>query len=155
MTTALTTGTKATARKDARTGLTLPLSRHLGLQDLAKHRAMLAMELEYLAKKFDRYGWDRDRNTAAQDRQKLDFMDALQDYPLDEVRAACKAVVLASPNRMPNEGHIVAQVLAERKRAVTHIPKQETQDEARKRVTAERAAQIVAAAGFAPRRFGQ
>jgi hypothetical protein len=82
------------------------------------------MEIEFLAKKFDRFGWDRERNTPAQDRQKLDFMDALQDFPLSEVQAACKAAVLANPNRMPNEGHIVAEVLNARKRAVVFKPRQ-------------------------------
>ena len=106
------------------TGLTLPLSKHLDSRALAQHRAMLAMEIEFLAKKFDRFGWDRERNTPAQDRQKLDFMDALQDFPLSEVQAACKAAVLANPNRMPNEGHIVAEVLNARKRAVVFKPRQ-------------------------------
>jgi hypothetical protein len=46
---------------DPRTGLTLPLSRSLASQDLAKHRAMIAVELEVMAKKFDRFGWERDR----------------------------------------------------------------------------------------------
>lgn len=76
---------------------------------------MVAVELEVLAKKFDRFGWDRDRGTMAQDRLISDWMDALQDYPLGEVRAACKAAVLADPKNMPNEGHIVAKVLEARR----------------------------------------
>ena len=47
-----------------RTGLTLPLSRSLGSQDLSRHRAMIALEMEVLAKKFDRFGWERDRGLA-------------------------------------------------------------------------------------------
>lgn len=81
------------------------------------------MECEYLAKKFDRFGWERDRNTPAQDRQKLDFMDALQDYPLDEVRDACRAAVLSSPNRMPNEGHILSAIMEARKSKVAALPR--------------------------------
>lgn len=41
---------------DTATGLILPLSKSLGSQDLAKHRAMVAVELEVMAKKFDRFG---------------------------------------------------------------------------------------------------
>jgi len=154
MTTALTT--QQDLPKDERTGLTLPLSKHLGLRALAEHRAMLAMECEYLAKKFDRFGWERERNTPAQDRQKLDFMDALQDFPLDEVQAACKAAVLENPNRMPNEGHIRAQIMAARKRAVQHLPKQESAVSLPEPTAEEKArvAAMVRAAGFATKRAG-
>jgi hypothetical protein len=117
---------------------------------------MLAMECEYLAKKFDRFGWERERNTPAQDRQKLDFMDALQDFPLDEVQAACKAAVLENPNRMPNEGHIRAQIMAARKRAVQHLPKQESAVSLPEPTAEEKArvAAMVRAAGFATKRAG-
>lgn len=117
---------------------------------------MLAMECEYLAKKFDRFGWERERNTPAQDRQKLDFMDALHDYPLDEVQAACKAAVLENPNRMPNEGHIRSHILAARKRAVAHLPKQEPNITTHTPTAEEKArvSALLAEAGFAPKRFG-
>lgn len=75
-----------------------------------------------LAKKFDRFGWERDRNTPAHDRLMVDWMDALQDYPMDEVRAACRAVVKESPNRMPNEGHVVTAILAARRQYVLANP---------------------------------
>ena len=70
--------------------------------------------MEILAKKFDRFGWDRDSGTAAQDGMIRDWMDALQDYPLDEVRAACRRAVIENPNKMPNEGHVVRQILKSR-----------------------------------------
>ena len=106
--------TTSEAPRDAATGLTLPLKTFLGSQALAQHRAMVSIELEVLAKKFDRFGWDRDRGSMAQDRLISDWMDALQDFPLDEVRAACKAAVLSDPKNMPNEGHIVAKIMAAR-----------------------------------------
>lgn len=113
MTTALQTQT-SDFPKDAATGLTLPLSKSLGSQALAQHQAMIAFELEVLAKKTDRFGWERDRNSPAHDRLVMDWISALQDYPLDEVRAACKAAVLADPKNMPNEGHIVSKIMAAR-----------------------------------------
>lgn len=100
----------------AANGLTLPLSRSLGLPDLAQHRAMVAVELEVLAKKMDRFGWDRDRNSPAHDLIIVDWMDALQDYPLDEIRSACREAVRLRPNDMPNEGHIVAEIIKARAR---------------------------------------
>jgi hypothetical protein len=80
----------------------------LGSQELSKHRAMVAVELEVMAKKVDRFGWDRDRGTMAHDRIVSDWMDALQDYPLGEVKAACAEWVLSNPRKMPNEGDIVS-----------------------------------------------
>lgn len=142
------------ATKDGRTGLTLPLSRILASPDLAKHRAVIGVELEVLAKKFDRFGWERDRGSMAHDRMLTDWMDALQDYPLDEVRAACAAAVIDNPNRMPNEGHVRAAILNARKRHVSALPKPAELDAERVPVDRARAAAIMAEAGFAPKRFG-
>lgn len=141
---------------DPRTGLTLPLSRSLGSQDLSKHRAMIALELEVLAKKFDRFGWERDRGTPAHDRQLLDWMDALQDYPLDEVRSACRAAVAENPNRMPNEGHVLAAISAARKEHVRWLPKPrepmpEPVDFATRRAEAERILREVGMAHTMPK----
>jgi hypothetical protein len=132
--------------KDAATGLTLPLSRSLGLQDLDQHRAMIAFELEVLAKKFDKFGWDRDRGTPAHDRLMTDWMDVLQDYPLIEVQAACKACVIRQPSRMPNEGDVLQGIMEARRMAVLRLPRKETpqnfskltpDEMARKRAVAE------------------
>jgi len=122
MTTALATGSFL---RDERTGLILPLSRSLGSQDLAKHRAMVAVELEVMAKKMDRFGfgWERDRNSPAHDRLVIDWMDALCDFPLDEVRAACREWVSSEPRKMPNEGDILKRIMAARARAVAALPK--------------------------------
>lgn len=101
-------------------GLTLPLSKSLALPDLAKHRAMVAVELEVLAKKLDRFGWERDRNSPAHDRMLIDWMDALQDYPLDEIRAACREALTERPNAMPHEGHILAAIQKRRAKLVQY-----------------------------------
>lgn len=90
---------------------------------LDKHRALVAVELEVLAKKFDRFGWDRDLGTDVHDRLLTDWMAALADYPLGEVQAACVASVLANPNKMPNEGHVKAQIIKARQKAVAAQPK--------------------------------
>jgi hypothetical protein len=143
-----------TALPKAPNGLTLPLSKSLDWQDLAQHRAMVAVELEVLAKKMDRFGWERDRNSPAHDRLVIDWMDALQDYPLDEIRAACREAVKSRPNAMPNEGHILAKIMEARAMFVRLVPKQEQPEPERIKPTPERAAEIMASAGFAPKRFG-
>ena len=99
------------------------MSKHLDSQALAKHKATLSVELDVLAKKFDRFGWERDRGTVAQDRLFMDWMEALKDFPLEEVADACRATVLANPNKMPNEGHIKAQILEARRQHMTTHPK--------------------------------
>lgn len=121
------------------------------------------MELEFLAKKHDRFGWDRDRNTPAQDRQILDFMDALEDFPISEVREACAALTREKPDLMPNEGHIYQHILSKRKSATEAYrakmnaarPETRAEREAREanigRINPERAAkaeQIIREAGF-------
>lgn len=103
---------------DAKTGLTLPLTKFLGSQDLARQRAEVGFELEVIAKKVDRFGWDRDRGTPAHDRLMIDWMDALQDFPVDEVRNACRMAISETPSKTPNEGHIKAIILRERSKAV-------------------------------------
>jgi len=117
---------------------------------------MVAVELEVLAKKYDRFGWDRDRGSAAHDRAITDFMDALQDFPLDEIKAACREAVLDRPSKMPNEGHIVSYILKARGAKLARlpkIPKQECKPD-RERATPEQAAAIVAKAGFIAKKFG-
>lgn len=134
-----------------RTGMILPLSKSLASQDLAQHRAMVAVELEVLAKKFDRYGWERERGTAAHDRQIQDWMEVLQDYPLEEVQAACRAAVCANPNKMPNEGHVRAEIQKARARSAEPRIRSQRPQETRTqepRVTAEQANQILREAGF-------
>lgn len=141
----------------AANGLTLPLRKSLASPALTEHRAMLALELEVLSKKVDRFGWDRDRNSPAHDRLVIDWMDALQDYPLDEVRAACRAFIAGNPNKPPHEGHILALIEAARVKFL--------QDQARAKppepepprpapISKEAAREIMDRVGFTPKRIG-
>jgi hypothetical protein len=114
---------------------------------------MVGVELEVMAKKLDRFGWDRDRGSMAHDRILSDWMDALQDFPLNEVQAACRAWVQDNPRRMPNEGDIRSKVMAARSKHVAALPKPEPEPK-REPVSAERAAAILAEAGFRPKTFG-
>lgn len=137
-------------------GLTLPLSKSLGSRDLQEHRAMVAMEMEILAKKTDRFGWERDRNTPAHDRLILDWMGALQDFPLDEIRAAIKAAMDEKPGRTLNEREVLFQVHKGRarqlllQRALVKAPPQYPE---RRPATAEEARNILEQYGFAPKRM--
>lgn len=117
---------------------------------------MVAVELEVMAKKMDRFGWERDRGSMAHDRIISDWMDALQDYPLAEVQAACRKWVETNPRKMPNEGDIRNQIIAAREVMVerhkaTLPPKPE---ENRERATAEQRRNILQEAGFRLKRMG-
>jgi hypothetical protein len=79
---------------------------------------MIGFEQEVLAKKVDRFGWDRDAGSAVHDRMVTDWMNALQDFPLVEVQKACIAAISAKPDKMPNEGHVKAQILRARQAAI-------------------------------------
>lgn len=112
----------------------------------------MGVELEVLAKKFDRFGWERDRGSLAQDRLVSDWMKALQDYPLHEIQAACAQAVLSNPSKMPNEGHVRAAILAARAKVVAAQPK--PVEPSTPRATPEeraRANEIVRKAGIALR----
>lgn len=148
-------------KKDLETGLTLPLPTQLGSQELSEHHALIIVEMEILAKKFDRYKWNEERGTHVQDQMILDFVKALEDYPIDEIREACRACVLNNPKKMPNEGHIRQQVIKARALKVSayKAKKPTVQESSAPRVTAERAAQIMKDAGIEnlspkPKKFG-
>ena len=83
---------------------------------------MVAFELEVMAKKMDRFGWDRDRGSAVQDRIITDWMDALQDYPLDQIKAACREFAKTGSKRPPHEGDILA-ILNPKPKAMTYAQK--------------------------------
>ncbi len=114
---------------------------------------MVAVEIEVLAKKFDRFGWERDRGSASHDRMLIDWMDALHDFPLDEVRTACRAAVLNNPNKMPNEGHVRNEIMKARAAKVSMLPRRRPEPVAERGDPAN-ADEIMRQAGFKPRRFG-
>jgi len=116
---------------------------------------MVVVELEKLAKKFDRFGWERDRGSLAHDGMIEDWIEALCDFPLDEIQAACRAAVLENPNRMPNEGHIRAQILAARKRRVSLRPVVAAEPVLRPEISPEdRAHRLAVVASLGLKRFG-
>ena len=131
------------------------MSASLDSRALAKHRAVVGFEFEVLAKKYDRFGWDRDADTPEQNRLITDWMDALQDYPLDEVQAACREWVKSNPRKMPNEGDILSKIQKARSEAwlarKAQVPPEP--EKPKERISANRASEILAEAGFSPKRF--
>jgi hypothetical protein len=132
-------------------GLTPPLRTLLDSPGLKAHRAMLAVELEVLAMKTDKFGWERERGNPIQDRLITDWMDALQDYPLDEVKAGITACLDIKPGKMPNERDVLFQVHKDRARQLI-IAKAQAKvvvpDPERRTATAEERARIMKEVGF-------
>jgi hypothetical protein len=56
---------------------------------------------------------------------------------------------------MPNEGHILAEILAARKAAVSSLPKVEDEEQRPDRVSQEAAREILEKAGFRVNRMGE
>lgn len=132
-------------------GILTPLTQSLPQHDVDSHRAQIGMFAEYLSRKYDRYGWDR-LPKSLKEENMADFMDALQDYPLDEIRAAARRCEADNPDKMPKEQHIKQKIQATRQRLsdIRRKPKQEPPSNV---ITQEAAERILQAAGFTPRRF--
>lgn len=75
-------------------------------------------------------------------RLRQDWMDALQDFTIPEVRAAIAAALEESPKEATNEGRIKARIVADRGRRLLSLPKPIDRDESDRRPPAHiRAAQ--------------
>ena len=134
-------------------GVILPLRKSLGSQEFKRHQATVAFELEVLAKKVDRFGWERDRNSPAHDRLVLDWIAALSDYPLSEVQAACRVAIQEAPSKMPNEGRVLNIIRSARKRQRAFSEKKTTPEPEKVLPDAKTRAAIMAKNGFKPKAF--
>jgi len=109
-----------------------------------------------LAKKFNRFGWERDSNTPAHDRVILDWIEALKDYPIDKIKNAIATTIREDPDKMPNEGHVYQQIIKARRQWMNQKSKTSNAMMDKPRiVTAKQkcqANQIVKDAGFSFRR---
>ena len=96
--------------------------------------------------------WDRRPPDKIKAGILADWADALQDWTQDQVLWGLRKWRNENPSKKPNPGHImgllkVQRGVTEAKRAMAEKPEQETTKG--DRVTAERAAQIIAEAGYA------
>ena len=96
------------------------LTKSLQPHALDKHRADVCVVMEMMVRKYDKFGWDQ-MNSGMRQMVREDWLFALADYPVDEVRAACRQHTIDMPSKVPNEGHIKAQILKARAKIVTRI----------------------------------
>lgn len=96
--------------------------------------------------------WREDDPSELNEAMGRDWADILEGLPQDAISRACMAYLRNEPRRKPSPGAIYA-LAREMMPRPTVVPK--TQQEApRERMSAERAAEIMAEVGFRPQRFG-
>lgn len=108
-------------------------------------------------RKYDKFGWDR-LPEGMRKMIRQDWLHALSDYSVDDVRAACRKHTLEMPNKVPNEGHILEQIIKARNfKASMNRPTESAAPAycppVRERVDPETANEILRAAGFSPKRM--
>lgn len=131
-------------------------TKSLKSHELDHHRALLAVELEVVSVKVDRFGWAQ-MNDTLRKRLRQDWVDALQDFALAEVQDACKVALGGNAKDAVNEEKIKALVLVDRARRLAAIPKPSLPDTESQRPDAETrariAAEVLGAANFTPKRM--
>ena len=122
------------------------IAKSLSPQELQDHRAKIAFEVRTHIRWFER----DERVIAA----RLSWWcDELQDWTQEQVVWALRKWNRDRPDTEPTPGHIVAIMKEARGRKIAaQLPKQETAPE-RKPVDAATAAEIMARAGFGPKRM--
>ena len=120
--------------------------------EIARHRAAISASVEVVLHGY----WRDDMPDAMRAAILADWCDEMEPWPVESVRAALRKHRRENPKVKPNPGHIL-QILnrawgernAEQVRAALAAP----QPEKRVPVDPARAAEILAKAGFAPKRI--
>lgn len=129
------------------------MTKSLPPHELERHRAALGLELEVMSRKLDRFGWDQ-MDPTIRTRLRADWADALADFTIDEVQAACREALGGKPAEAMNEERIAGIVQRNRGRVVASLPKPAEPFREREPVDKGAAQAIVDAAGFGVKRFG-
>jgi len=119
------------------------LTKSLPPQELDKHRADVCLVMEVMVRKHDKFGWDQ-MNAGMRQMIREDWLAVLSDYPVDEVRGACRLHTQEQPNKVPNEGHIKAIIVRERGKVLAAMPKARPVEVERVEPSAEEKARIAA-----------
>ena len=121
-------------------------------EECAVHRQKIAFEVEVV---LDGY-WHTQPPVELKAAVMADWADELEDWTLEQVRWGLRAWRRDNPRRKPNPGDILGILKTQRGKTeaakLAALPRQ--QPAPRAPVTGEAAAEILARAGFAPRRVG-
>jgi len=117
--------------------------------ELAAHRAKIAFNVEIILQGY----WDSQPPAQVKAGILADFADSLDDWTLEQVVFALRKWRNEFPNKKPNPGHIKEVLLDLRGRAeVKRMPVPDRPQDP-DRVTAAAATDILALAGFGPKRM--
>jgi len=121
-------------------------------EECAVHRQKIAFEVEVV---LDGY-WHTQPPVELKAAVMADWADELEDWTLEQVRWGLRAWRRENPRRKPNPGDILGILKTQRGKTeaakLAALPR--PQPAPRAPVTGEAAAEILARAGFAPRRVG-
>ena len=117
--------------------------------------AELVAILEVASVKIDRFGWNS-MDPNIKDAVCNDWCDLLSQYTLAEVKAGVAALFAAAGGKLKsiNEFQVQEQIKQAHRQVLASLPKDVEPEPERKPVDRERAAEILAQAGYAPKRFG-
>lgn len=124
-------------------GITPLLTKSLPQPALDKHRADVCLVMEVMVRKHDKFGWDQ-MNAGMRQMIREDWLAVLSDYPVDEVRGACRLHTQEQPNKVPNEGHIKAIIVRERGKVLAAMPKAQPVEVERVEPSADEKARVAA-----------
>lgn len=97
--------------------------------------------------------WREDDPSELNEAMGRDWADILEGMPQDAIAKACMAYLRSEPRRKPSPGAIYALAREYLPRPVI-VPRPIAPEPERQRMTAERAAEIMAEAGYRPKKFG-
>jgi len=98
--------------------------------------------------------WREDDPSELNEAMGRDWADILEGMPQDAIAKACTAYLREEPRRKPTPGAVYALARNYIPRPVIVSRAPEPEAPKRERVSAERAAEILAESGFRPRKFG-
>ena len=128
------------------------LSQSLSPAELETHRTQIAFDVEVVLSGY----WQADLEPKMKAAVMADWADELEDWTLEQVRWGLRAWRRDNPRRKPNPGDILGILKTQRGKTeaakLAALPR--PQPAPRAPVTGEAAAEILARAGFAPRRVG-
>jgi len=93
------------------------MTQTLNDDDLTKHRAYIAVKAQGLMGRYFQLPQDE----LVKRDILLGWMDMLQDYPRDEIDAACRQYLIDFPNTRPHEGKIRTLIIQERGRKLQRL----------------------------------
>lgn len=120
----------------------------LGLRERQLRREWIAGRILTLLSHY----WREDDPSAMDEAIARDWADILEGMPQDAIAKACRRYLTEEPRRKPTPGAIYALAREYVPRPVI-VARSEPEPE-RERMSAERAAEIMAEVGFRPKKFG-